>query len=123
MRVMLYEGKDTTGLLGEYESDSELSPGIIVAIPSGATYRVNSKVKNTTSITAETQWQKVSIFCEHLTAQANSEGAGGPVKPGFGLGGDVHRHRLGKIRGQPERSPIFPTQRQPQRNPQPACDI
>jgi hypothetical protein len=62
MKVMLYEGDDTTGPLGLYKSPSELKVGQIVAIPGGATYKVNKLFKNKTAGGGQS-FEQDSIFC------------------------------------------------------------
>jgi hypothetical protein len=44
---MMYEGKDTTGIVGKYEYDGELAVGKTVVVPSGLTYEIQSVGKNT----------------------------------------------------------------------------
>ena len=73
MNIMLYEGDDTTGVLGRYTSPAELKVGQMVAIPSGATYRVNKLFKGKTTGGGQS-FEQDSIFCSreeivHLTIQ------------------------------------------------------
>jgi hypothetical protein len=73
MRVILYEGDDTAGVLGRYTSPAELKVGQIVAIPSGATYKVNKLSKSKTT-GGGLSFEQDSIFCSreeivHLTIQ------------------------------------------------------
>jgi hypothetical protein len=62
MNVMLYEGDDATGLLGMYKSPSELKVGQIVAIPSGATYKINKLFKGTTTDGGQS-YEQENVFC------------------------------------------------------------
>lgn len=48
MEVMMYEGRDTTGIMGKYEYDGELAVGKTVVVPSGQTYEIQSVGKSTT---------------------------------------------------------------------------
>lgn len=62
MNIMLYEGDDTTGVLGRYKSPPELKPGQIVAIPGRATYKINKLFKGKTTGGGQS-YEQDSIFC------------------------------------------------------------
>jgi hypothetical protein len=62
MNVILYEGDDTTGIVGRYTSSAELKPGQTVAIPSGSTYKINKLFKGKTTGGGQS-YECDSIFC------------------------------------------------------------
>jgi hypothetical protein len=73
MRILLYEGETSTDILGAYECEFELLPGMTVAIPGGATYYINKTAKNTTSGVGDPQVM-MSIMCKRSTNSADSPG-------------------------------------------------
>ena len=62
MNVMLYEGDDTTKPIGRYMSPSELRIGQVVAVPGGATYRVNKLFKGKTTGGGQS-YEQDTLFC------------------------------------------------------------
>jgi hypothetical protein len=67
-KYSVYEGRDTTGLLGWYESDVEVFVGNTIALAGPKTYAVNS-------VGSESRHKKNNfLFCSRSTTVANSPG-------------------------------------------------
>jgi hypothetical protein len=73
MRILLYESETKTDVLGAFECEFELQPGMTVAIPGGATYHINKAAKNTTTGVGDPQVM-MSIICQRSTIPADSPG-------------------------------------------------
>lgn len=73
MEVMMYEGKDTTGIVGKYEYDGELAVGKTVVVPSGQTYEIQSVGKSTTIGSGE-PFELMSIWTKRSSLAADAPG-------------------------------------------------
>ena len=81
MEVMLYEGKDVTGIVGKYEYDGEMAVGKTVAVPSGQTYEIQSVGKSTTSSSGQS-FELTSIWTKRSSLAPDAPGIVPLLVPG-----------------------------------------
>jgi hypothetical protein len=73
MKVMVYEGADTTGTVGIYEHDADLAVGKTVVVPSGQTYEITHIGKSTTSGSGE-PFELTSIWTKRSSLAGDAPG-------------------------------------------------
>jgi hypothetical protein len=81
MEVIVYEGEDTTGIVGKYEYDAELVVGKTVVIPSGQAYEIRSIGKSTISGSGE-PFELTSIWTRRSSTASDAPGIVPLLVPG-----------------------------------------
>jgi len=81
MEVIVYEGEDTTGIVGKYEYDGELAVGKTVGIPSGQTYDIHGIGKSTISGSGE-PFELMSIWTRRSSLATDAAGIVPLLVPG-----------------------------------------